>query len=183
MSEELVIRHCAPTLAGIKTGNLFTCPFESRERLIKDIRAMNRTLVPKGLRVLPLRYWSGRALIYVFRPKELKCDLCQADAACLLSGFGYETGGCDQCVKVLISRLNAGEEFPHEIGLFLGYPPEDVRGFVENRSRNFKCAGYWKVYGDEAAARQRFSQYDKCTTCYCKQFRCGASIDRLAVNV
>jgi hypothetical protein len=29
MSEDLFVRHCAPTLAGLKTGNLFTCEFES----------------------------------------------------------------------------------------------------------------------------------------------------------
>ena len=32
-------------------------------------------------------------------------------------------------------------EFPHEVGLFLGYPPEDVKGFIDHRANNFKCAG------------------------------------------
>ena len=30
MSEDLLIRHCSPTLAGIKTGNLFSCACASR---------------------------------------------------------------------------------------------------------------------------------------------------------
>mgnify|MGYP006917983558 CR=1 FL=1 len=30
MSEEQVVRNCAPTLAGLKTGNLFACPYESQ---------------------------------------------------------------------------------------------------------------------------------------------------------
>ena len=33
MSEELVVRQCAPTLAGIKTGSLFSCPCDSPEEL------------------------------------------------------------------------------------------------------------------------------------------------------
>jgi len=53
-------------------------------------------------------------------------------------------------------------EFPHEIGLFLGYPVEDVRGFIEQRGKDCKLSGYWKVYGDEQAARRLFHQFDRC---------------------
>ena len=38
MSEEILIRQGAPTLAGIKTGSLFPCPCEDREDLLADIR-------------------------------------------------------------------------------------------------------------------------------------------------
>ena len=36
MSEELVVRQCAPTLAGIKTGSLFSCPCDSPEELRQE---------------------------------------------------------------------------------------------------------------------------------------------------
>ena len=39
-------------------------------------------------------------------------------------------------------------KFPHEIGIFLGYPLADVAGFIRNKGRNCKCIGTWKVYGD-----------------------------------
>ena len=74
-------------------------------------------------------------------------------------------------------------EFPHEVGLFLSYPPEDVKGFIDNRACNFKCAGLWKVYGDEAAARRTFARFKKCTEIYCKLWREGSTIDQLAVAV
>ena len=54
-----------------------------------------------------------------------------------------------------MQRLGQAAEFPHEIGLFLGYPPEDVQGFLENRL--CKCVGCWKVYGDEQAAQNGFA--------------------------
>ena len=63
MSEDLLIRHCSPTLAGIKTGNLFSCTCPSRKDLTKDLCRLNKKLVPKGIRVLPLRVCKGRALI------------------------------------------------------------------------------------------------------------------------
>ena len=68
MSEDLVIRHCAPTLAGIKTGNLFSCACPCKAALTKELCRLNRKLVPKGIRILPLKVRKGRALIYVYRP-------------------------------------------------------------------------------------------------------------------
>lgn len=53
-------------------------------------------------------------------------------------------------------KLQSAPDFPHEIGLFLGYPAEDVKGFIENKAACSKCSGCWKVYGDEQAARILF---------------------------
>ena len=64
MSEELMIREASPTLAGIKTGNLFTCPYESKEQVMDEIREMNRCLVKKGLCLLPFRFSEKRVLLY-----------------------------------------------------------------------------------------------------------------------
>ena len=71
----------------------------------------------------------------MFRPGKLVRDLEQKDAAPILEEAGYEPGDCVGCIRRLIDRLHAGGEFPHEIGLFLGYPPEDVRGFIDNRAK------------------------------------------------
>ena len=56
MSEEILVRQGAPTLAGIKTGSLFPCPCEDKEALFADIRRLNRLLVPRGLCLLPIRF-------------------------------------------------------------------------------------------------------------------------------
>ena len=83
----------------------------------------------------------------------------------------------------LVRRLRGSAEFPHEIGLFLSYPPEDVRGFIENRAQNFKRAGLWKVYGDVEQAQRLFARYRKCTDIYCELWRAGSGIGQLAVAV
>jgi len=72
-------------------------------------------------------------------------------------------------------------EFPHEVGLFLSYPPEDVKGFIDHRTNNFKCAGLWKVYGDEQAARSIFEKYEMCSKIYSRQWQQGKSIEQLTV--
>ena len=89
MSEEILIRQGAPTLAGIKTGSLFPCPCEDREDLLADIRRLNRLLVPKGLCLLPIRFLEGQALLYLYRPAELRRDLQDALASELLRQAGY----------------------------------------------------------------------------------------------
>ncbi len=181
MSEELLVKHCAPTLAGMKTGNLFTCSFDGACEMKECVRCWNRILTKKGLRVLPLRFKNDRALIYVYRPKMLSADLKHDIAEELLKERGYFPGDLEGCVLHLIKRLGEYEEFPHEIGLFLGYPPEDVHGFIENRPGSCKCVGCWKVYKDVDTAIKTFEKYKKCTDVYCSQFAKGRSIERLAV--
>ena len=84
MSDELVIRHCAPTLASIKTANLFSCIFTDRQEMLKHVRNLNLRLKKKGLRVLPLWFKENRGLIYVYRPDKLSKDLQDELAGSLL---------------------------------------------------------------------------------------------------
>ena len=181
MSEELIVRHCSPTLAGMKTGSLFSCRCTSRQELMAELRQLNRRLVPKGLRILPLKIWNGRALIYVYRPSGLVKDFTDGQARALLEERGYHTEQTEQCIMHLIERLHTAEEFPHEVGLFLGYPPEDVWAFIENKAANQKCVGCWKVYGNEEQAKMTFARYQKCTDIYCRQWKQGASIEHLTI--
>lgn len=100
-----------------------------------------------------------------------------------LRSFGYNIENPDVCVVQLMRRLKKSGEFPHEIGLFLGYPAEDVCGFIENRAGGAKFTGYWKVYGDLETAQRTFAQYKKCTDVYCAQYAKGSTIKKLTVAV
>lgn len=182
MSEEILVKQGAPTLAGIKTGSLFPCPCRDEGALLDDIRRLNRLLAPKGLCLLPIRFKDGQALLYLYRPAVLHRDLQNRLARRILSDAGYPTdGGCGRCVAQLIRRFREDGQFPHEVGLFLSYPPEDVQGFIDHRACDFKCAGLWKVYGDERRAQRLFSRFKHCTEDYCARWQTGWDIDRLAV--
>ena len=182
MSEELMIRHCSPTLAGLKSANVFSCEYASERALTAELCRLNRRLGKKGIRVIPLQRKNGRALIYVYRPAALGRDLGAGEAEEVLRRFGYSpVQGVARCVGRLGRRVREGEGFPHEIGLFLGYPPEDVRGFIENSGKHYKACGLWKVYGDEAGARRLFDSYKSCTASYLHRYAAGTSIDRLTV--
>ena len=74
-------------------------------------------------------------------------------------------------------------EFPHEVGLFLSYLPEDVKGFIARRANDFKCAGLWKVYGDEEKSALAVRKIQKCTEIYCTLWQSGLQLEQLAVAV
>ena len=179
MSEQLLVEHCSPTLAGIKTGNLFSCAYTSKEQLISVIRSLNRRLVPKGIRILLLRYSEKRALIYVYRPTALKKDFRNPATADLLAETGYHCNSAVRSVSFLARKLRGNDTFPHEIGLFLGYPPEDVKGFILHKAADYKCVGCWKVYGNEEKAREIFSLYKHCTAVCCLKWHAGVDLEEL----
>lgn len=179
MSDKMLIRHCSPTLAGLKTANMFTYPYKDEAEMRDGIREWNKRLCKKGLRVIPLRYRDGRGLVYVYRPARLLQDLEHTTAAQILDERGYRCKTPAHCVMRLIQRLDESEEFPHEIGLFLGYPPADVCGFIQKGE--CKCVGCWKVYTDVASARKTFAKFKKCSDIYAKKHADGRSIEKLTV--
>lgn len=181
MSEEMILRHCSPTLAGLKTGNIITCEYESASVLYENMREWNRVLGRKHLRMLPLSYFGGKAIVYIYRPSALRRDLDTEGARDLLDELGYPRSSSERCISELSVRLRRHKSFPHEIGLFIGYPPEDVRGFIENRADGCKSVGCWKVYGDAAAAEKLFRKFRKCTDIYMRLHQMGRSVEQLAV--
>ena len=181
MSEALIVRHCSPTLAGLKTANLFNYTYEDEPELNESIRSVNLKLKNKGIRMIPLRVSNGKALIYVYRPKKLEADLKSPLSGAILTACGYDGTTPTQLIKELIKRLGCSDEFPHEIGLFLGYPPDDVRCFMCDRNRKCKCVGCWRAYSNEKEAEKVFARYKKCTDVYCRKLYEGYSLSRLTV--
>ena len=108
MSEAMVVRQAAPTLAGIKTGSLFPCPCTEKETLLEEIRAFNRRYLSRGLCLLPLRFTEGKALLYLYRPAALRRDLRGQTAEALLADAGYPCGSwCAACADRLNSRTRS----------------------------------------------------------------------------
>ena len=98
-----------------------------------------------------------------------------------LRNIGYTDADLDGLLAQLACRLEAQPEFPHEIGIFLGYPLRDVIGFIENRGRNYTYCGFWRPYGDPAEMQVCFACYRKCIQTYVAMFKQGIPIERLAV--
>ena len=181
MSESLLVTYCAPPLAGLKTGNLFNCTCTGRRQAEETVRQWNRTLNSKGVYAVIMRYREGRVRIYVYRRAKLLHDFTGTEVRRFLKKFGYEGKNLQEMLEQLSQRLCASDSFPHEIGLFLGYPIEDVKDFIKNEGKNCKLAGTWKVYHDEQNARKTFCKFKKCTDIYCQMLGKGTPLRRLTV--
>lgn len=173
MMEKYLVENCAPTLASLKTANLFSYVCSSREVLDAYITGWNQRMEEKGVSMCVLRIRENTALIYVCRRELLKRDMKRPGVAEFLYGLGYEYADADYAVGKLKDRLKEGTDFPHEIGLFLGYPLDDVVGFVENSGRDCICAGCWKVYSNAGEAVRIFQKFKKCTEVYVRLWRQG----------
>ena len=182
MPEQFLIDHCSPTLAGLKTANMFPVSLDEDQDIEGEVRKLNRMLHEKGIRIVVLRRTDRNALLYVYRPDYLDRDLGCPLAKQILESRGYCCSSSGKCIVQLIRHMAEDGRFPHEVGLFLGYPPEDVRCFMEDTRRGVKCTGCWKAYGNEEEAKRTFRKYRKCTEVYRREFSKGRSLLQLTVR-
>lgn len=177
--EALLVNQCAPTLTGMKPASLFRYQGRVSGEARRLAECWARQLAPRGLtlRVLKTCRVTGACMLLLYREDWLRRILAERSNRRFLEQQGYPADvDLPQLLERLSDRLCLEQDYPHEIGLFLGYPLEDVVGFIENRGRNYTFCGYWKAYGDPAAARLRFAQYRRCTEMCTRRFRQGATI-------
>jgi hypothetical protein len=151
--EDAIIRHCSPILMGCKPAALF--PLGSA-----GLRPLLRALPPR-IHCRVIREQEGRALLFIFNRAMLENTIFRHPIRETLTGMGYPSRpSLSLFLAHLQKQFNRG--CPHEVGLFLGYPLEDVLGFIENQGSCYKFCGPWKVYGDVEKARRRFRKYEFC---------------------
>jgi len=180
--EQFLVEQCAPVLAGIKPGSMFPYRPPEGERLPELLRHWNGVLAPKGVCVTSIKRCRkiGAYLIYVYRSRQIEAILAQPEVAAFLSDCGYEPGApLGQALRLLTRRLCQNPDFPHEVGVFLGYPLQDILGFIAHDGRNSLCSGCWKVYHEPGKAQETFRKYRRCTQDYCSRYRQGSSAEQL----
>lgn len=147
---------CAPLISGLKISNLL---ITKSGNLVPVQKMLQRS----GLSHLLLYRTEQRLELLLFRVEELEAYLEKPEVYAMLKRLGYRGHSLTKLLLYFQKRYRiykAGNlGFPHEFGLFLGYPVEDVCGFMEHHGRNFLYNGYWKVYGelpDKLKLFQRF---------------------------
>ncbi|MBR3356710.1 MAG: DUF3793 family protein [Solobacterium sp.] len=181
MSEEQIVMHCAPTLTDCKAGSLFAAEYKDRASLQKEITQLNERLSFRNVRTILLGFTKSRALVYIFRPDRVQEALRNSTARSILEERGYDPSNLSGCLSRLRLRLAGTDGFPHEIGLFLGYPAEEVRAFIRN-DRPCRFTGTWKVYCDEDLARRMFRIFRLCTAACQKRLAAGVPLEKLTVE-
>ncbi|MCR4869621.1 MAG: DUF3793 family protein [Lachnospiraceae bacterium] len=151
-----IVLQCAPTLSGLKTSNLLILPREQERSAHYALRGI-------GLIGYRLAYDRHRVVLLVFRKEMLMHYLKREDVRIFLQSLGYEGSfgiSLAHFQKRYQDFVNRRMNFPHEMGIFLGYPLCDVKGFIDNEGDNFRMVGYWKVYQNVHQTKKLFQQFD-----------------------
>ncbi len=149
---------CAPVIKGIKISNLFHLPECEEDRF--------RNLLKKShLHYCYMSNNKGRVTYLVFRQKDLESYLKREEVRQFLISEGYRSFSLGKILRRFRERYEAyvlgeTEEFPHEIGLVLGYPIDDVVGFIDHKGQDYLYSGYWKVYSNVAEKIAIFESYE-----------------------
>ena len=178
-----LVRQCAPTLAGLKAASLFRykfAPLEDPSGLVAGIR---RHLQPKGIHIEFLSYDLVRrsGLLYVFRPHQLARILKDKESSSFLKRQGYKGATGQEIFEEMSLRLARRDSFPHEIGILLDYPLEDVQAYMACPKDKGVCSGCWKAYGHKEEAACYFAKCKKCTKVYWRCHCEGTPLSKLAV--
>ncbi|AAO35380.1 conserved protein [Clostridium tetani E88] len=95
-----------------------------------------------------------------YRKESLENHLHKKENINFLQKIGYnESKDIEGYLDMLKIRYES--ECPHELGVFLGIPLEDIEGFIDNSTEDYLLTGYWKVYNNVEEAKKTFEEYDK----------------------
>lgn len=156
--ETQFILQCAPVIAGLKVSNLLIIYKE-------NVRYIAELLKDSDITWEFLAFHGKKVTILVYRKVLLEKSLANEETEALLSDMGYDGKSLDEILSVLKRKyqryLSCREAFPHELGLVLGYPVEDVRGYMVDLGRNALHTGYWQVYVNPRAKIRIFGKYER----------------------
>lgn len=148
---------CAPLITGLKASNLLIVSAENEKRVRKIIGK-------SGISYYKMLQTEKKVTFLLFRRKQLEEFLCRKEIRRFFQQEGYTVFRFGQILRTFqmryVTYMKERGDFPHEMGLLLGYPLEDVRGFMENEGKYFLYAGYWKVYENMAEKLKLFRKFE-----------------------
>lgn len=165
--------HTAPSLYGIKASSLMKIKKDEYNEYLKG-----RTYTELSLSGIKIRIvYEDKNSVLVYNENLLEKHINKYEVREYLNLYGYKCcKSVSECLEKLSSRIKNENNFPHEIGIFLGYPIEDVDGFIKNKGKKFKMCGFWKVYSDEEKTERTFRTYRNCRAYLCNKISNGADI-------
>lgn len=163
--DQIMIRYTAPTLCGIKPGNLFTV--KKTDFSQECFSKWKKRFKENGISVLNTESRCGKIIVITYNVTWVRLLLEDSFTRAFLASKGYSHCNENFCaqtfMKELSSRIKCEKDFPHEVGIILGYPITDVIEFDLNKGRDCKYCGYWKSYSDIEKAKKCQTMYRECS--------------------
>lgn len=168
-----LVMQCAPFLKGMRTASILNVDKEWVRGLYRLFESTDISC-----RILVVR--KEKCLVLFYRKTELEKVFADGEVRRFLKGYGYEGQKLSQSITQLSMRMElyvkGKMDFPHEMGIFLDYPLEDVKAFIKNGGRKSILTGYWKVYHDLERAGLTFLAFDKAKDSAVNEFLSGKHI-------
>ena len=150
----------------------------------KELAVISKKLHNTNISLMILCTCKKRHLVMIYRANELKEYLKRSEVSDYLREFGYRRDDFISNLIRLHQRMNGFynkiKEFPHEVGIFLGYPICDIKGFLENKGERYLHSGYWKIYGNLEETREKFLSYDEAREIAIDEFLAGRGLESIA---
>ena len=144
-----------------------------------DFNAWKETFFSYGLMTFSNQISETSTAILVLNVCWTRKILADVLVQAYLSEKGYHTSSVFDFVKELFSRMIENEGFPHEVGVILGYPVEDVIEFENHQGHDCKYCGCWKSYSDVDKARDCHCRFTECSRLCKKWYDEGYSINQI----
>ncbi len=152
-----LVAQCSPLLLGIKMSNLYIGPVGCED-------AVQELFAHSKIATYEIYKDEKRVVFLLYRKEELERYIRDKKVRKALQEMGYDFKDVEENLgKLTINYthyMRKQGSFPHEIGLFLGYPVDDVLAFISNEGKNYLYTGYWKVYYDLNESLILFKKYD-----------------------
>lgn len=171
-----MVLQCAPLLKGLKPS----CVLNLKHDLYKELETV---LAETDISYVILQKTVEKCLVLFYRAETFVKFVCEDSVQCFLQEQGYTAIDIPYVIKRLKHRIelfaNSENTFPHEMGVLLGYPLADVKGFMLHRGEKSLYTGYWKVYENLPKAKETFREYDLAKHRAIYEFVSGKSITEI----
>lgn len=151
-----LIESLAPLILGIKPSVLLNVSLEN-EMEWQEFEGLYTQQRP--LKIRKIRELNGRMQVIFYQRELLDSVLRQNSIQEFLRTLSYpKQYSLDIYLNLLRHRI-ISFKFPHEVGVFLGYPLKDVLGFMGLLPLPYRKTQGWRIYGDETLSNQVYEKY------------------------
>jgi len=175
--DQIIVQSSSPTFCNIKPGNLFFVKNDVFSK--KKFNNWKDAFLNYGLMAFSTQISETSTAILLLNVCWTRKILDDVFVQAYLSEKGYHTGSVFDFVEELFSRMIENEGFPHEVGVILGYPVEDVIEFENHQGHDCKYCGCWKSYSDVVKARDCHCRFTECSRLCKKWYDEGFSINQI----
>ena len=140
-------------------------------------------LVKVNLNYIILRENDNAIILLIYKDELLKNHIFKEKNRKFLNQIGYaDINNIKYYIELLKIRYQI-YKCPHELGVFLGIPVEDVIDFMDCNEKKCLGCGYWKIYNNYDEAIEIFKKYDEVKFKTASDLIKGVPIDKIISNI